>query len=141
MESIGLILGNANKVGRLALRPRTALTAVLLKSCRGTLLPTPGSELISNGGSIRLAAQEGRDIENLFLDRAAYGSGATERIEALRCRRPRMFRDRPCRPHFGVAGHRKHRRRTGELLRRYTALDPLSGAAPVVAQPAGEVRQ
>src|SRR5207237_9656963 len=90
----------------------------------------------SNDGSVRLAAQEGRDIENLFLDRAAYGSGAAERIEALRCRRPRMFRDRPCRPHFGVAGRWQHRRR-----RRHAAFDPLRDAAPVVAEPAGEVRQ
>src|SRR5882672_12835991 len=98
------------------------------------------TRVASATGSVRLAGQEDRDIENLFLDRVAHGSGAAERIEALWRRRPRMFRDRPCRSHFGVAGRREHRR----ILKsrwRCTALDPLGGAAPVVAQPAGKVRQ
>src|SRR5207244_9634645 len=62
-----------------------------------------------NDGSVRLAAQEGRDVQNLFLDRVAYGRGSAERIEALRRRRPRMLRDRPCRSRFGLAGRRNER--------------------------------
>src|SRR5437764_1410419 len=74
-----------------------------------------------NDGSLRLAAQEGRDVQNLFLDRVADGRGAAERIEALRRRRPRMLRDRPCRPRFRLAGRRNERWRVRELRRRYPA--------------------
>src|SRR6266849_4027373 len=61
-------------------------------------------------GSVGLAAQEGRDIENVFLDRVAHRRGAAVRIEALRSRMARIFRNRLCRSPFGVAGRRAERR-------------------------------
>jgi hypothetical protein len=69
------------------------------KSCAG-----------SCGGSVGLAAQEGRDIENVFLDQMTRGRGATVRIEALRSRAARIFRIRVCRLPFGVSGRREDRR-------------------------------
>jgi hypothetical protein len=48
----------------------------------------------SNSGSVGLAVQEERDLENLFLDRAG-GRGATVRIKTLRRRLPHRIRDRP----------------------------------------------
>ena len=64
----------------------------------------------SYDGSGGLAAQEGRDIENVFLDQIARGGGAAVRIEALRSRLARIFRIRVCRPPFGVVGRREGRR-------------------------------
>jgi hypothetical protein len=64
----------------------------------------------SYDGSVGLAAQEGRDIENVFLDRIARRRGAAVRIEALRSRMARVFRNRLCRSPFGVAGRRAERR-------------------------------
>jgi transposase len=62
-------------------------------------------------GSVGLAAQEGRDIENVFLDRVAHRRGAAVRIEALRSRMARIFRNRRLRRSpFGVAGRRAKRR-------------------------------
>jgi hypothetical protein len=126
MESIGLILGMA----LLASPKRRPDPPHLEASCPG-----------SSDGSVGLAAQEGRDVENLFLDRVAYGSGAAERVEALRRCRSCLFRDRPCRSPFEMARGREKRRRTRELRRRYSMLDPVGDAAPVVAQPAGEIRE
>ncbi len=58
-------------------------------------------------GSVGLAAQEGRDIENVFLDRVAHRRVAAVRIEALRSRMARIFRNRRLRrSRFGVAGRR-----------------------------------
>ena len=63
-------------------------------------------------GSVGLAAQEGRDIENVFLGRVAHRRGAAVRIEALRSRMARIFRNRRLRrSRFGVAGRRAKRRR------------------------------
>jgi hypothetical protein len=41
----------------------------------------------SYDGSVVLAAQEGRDIENVFINRIAHGRGTAVRIEALQRRR------------------------------------------------------
>jgi|SRR6266550_3156370 len=57
-------------------------------------------------GSVGLAAQESRGIENVFLDRIARRRGAAVRIEALRSRMVRIFRNRLCWSPFGVAGRR-----------------------------------
>jgi hypothetical protein len=94
----------------------------------------------SYDGSVVLAAQEGRDIENVFINRIAHGRGAAVRIEALRSRMARIFRIGFCRSPFGVAGRRAERR-TLKLRRRCTTLDPAGGATVVVAQPAGEFRE
>lgn len=56
-------------------------------------------------GSVGRATKEGRDIENVFLDRIAHTRGAAVRLEALRSRMARIFR-----PPFGVAGRRTERR-------------------------------
>ena len=61
-------------------------------------------------GSVSLAAQEGRDIENGLLDRIAHSEEAAVRIEAPRSRMARIFRNRLCRQPFGVAGRRAERR-------------------------------
>src|SRR5882672_5591062 len=58
----------------------------------------------SYDGSGGPAAKEGRDIENVFLDRIAHRRGAAVRIEALRSRMARMFRSP-----FGGAGRRAER--------------------------------
>jgi hypothetical protein len=63
----------------------------------------------SYDGSVGLAAQEGRDIENGFLDRIAQRRTAV-RIEALRSRMARIFRNRLFRSPFGVAADRVERR-------------------------------
>src|SRR6478672_11854029 len=94
----------------------------------------------SYDGSVGLAAQEGRDIENVFLDRIARRRGAAVRIEALRSRMARVFRNRLCRWCFGVAGRRAEWR-TLYLRQRCTTLDPVGDATAVVAQPAGEFRE
>src|SRR5258705_9190073 len=49
----------------------------------------------------------------------------------------RIFRNRLCRSPFGVTGRRTERR-TLRLRQRCTTLDPVGGATPVAAQPAGE---
>ena len=88
-----------------------ALMVDFLKARRGGLLPALGNELLgSYDGSVGLAVQEGRDIQNIFLDRITHGSGAAVRIEALRSRMVRIFRNRLCRSPFGVAGRRAERR-------------------------------
>src|SRR6476661_7579940 len=109
MESMGLILG-----ATLPAPPRR----------RPDRRHLDASSPISNEGSVGLAVQEDRDVENLFLGRIAHRSGAAERIEALRRYRAHIFRDR--RP--GLARRRDERRRTGVLRRRYAVGD----AAPVV---------
>src|SRR6266550_5615354 len=87
--------------------PRAALTVDFLKSCRSGLLPALGNELLcSCDGSVGLAAQESRGIENVFLDRIAHRRGAAARIEALRSRMVRILRNRLCWSPFGVAGRR-----------------------------------
>src|SRR2546421_667599 len=89
------------------LHPRAALTVDFLKSCRSGLLPALGNELLCYcDGSVGLAAQESRGIENVFLDRIARRRGAAVRIEALRSRMVRIFRNRLCWSPFGVAGRR-----------------------------------
>src|ERR1700730_6618420 len=115
-----------------------SLDAGLLKSRRSGLLPALGNELLfcSCDGSVGLAAQEGRDIENVFFDQIAHRSGAAVRIEALRSRMARIFRTRVSRSPFGVAG-----RRTLQLRQRCTTFDPAGDATAVVAQPAGEFRE
>ena len=64
----------------------------------------------SYDGSVGLAAQKGRDIENVFLDRIAHRRGAADRIETRRSRMARIFQIRFCRSLFGVAGRRAERR-------------------------------
>src|SRR5882757_1235762 len=75
-------------------------------------------------GSAGLAAQEGRDVENLFLDRIRRRRAAVG-IEAL----------------WSRVTARGAERWTLEWRRRCTALDPVGGATVVVAQPAGEFRE
>src|SRR4051794_12369300 len=72
--------------------------------------------------SAGLAAQEGRDVENLFLDRIRRRRAAVG-IEALWSQ---------------VTARRAER---WALERRCTALDPVCGATVVVAQPAGKFRE
>jgi len=60
-------------------------------------------------GSVGLAVQEGRDVENFSSDRIAHRRGAAVRIETLRSRMARIFRNRLCRSPFGVAGRRTER--------------------------------
>src|SRR5262245_46665403 len=90
-----------------------------------------------NGGSDDLAAQEGRYIENVLLDRIVHWGGPAIRIEALRSRLAYVFRRRRCGSSFGVAG-RRSQRRTIELRQCCTALGPVGNATNVVAQLAGE---
>src|SRR5882757_5144796 len=90
--------------------------------------------------SVGLEVQEGRDVEHFFLDRIARRRGAAVRIETLRSRMARIFRNRLCRAPFGVAG-RLTERRILQLRQRCTTLDPVGDATPVVAQPAGEFRE
>jgi hypothetical protein len=93
--------------GGAGLHPRAALTVDFLKSRRNGLLPALGNEpLCSCDGSVGLAAQESRGIENVFLDRIAHRRGAAVRIEAPRSRMARIFRYRLCRLPFRVAGRR-----------------------------------
>src|ERR1700675_1784430 len=94
----------------------------------------------SYDGSVVLAAQEGRDIENVFINRIAHRRGAAVRIEALRSRIARIFRNGFCRSPFGVAGRRAERR-TLKLRQRCTTLDPAGDATVVVTQPAGEFHE
>jgi hypothetical protein len=87
------------------LRPRAALTVDFLTSRRSGLLWARNGLLWFYGGSVSLAAQEGRDIENVFLDRIAHTRGAAIRIEVLRSRMARIYRSP-----FGVADRRAERR-------------------------------
>ena len=69
-----------------------------------------GDTFSFNGGSAGLAAQEGRNIENVLLDRIVHRGGPAVRIEALRSRLARKFRSRRRRSSFGLAGRRAQRR-------------------------------
>jgi len=101
----------------------TARVSSLLRSLRARItaaliadsIPAPQqhSETSSIGccdGSIGLASQEGRDLENFFLDRIANSGGASAPIEASRSRRARIFRSRVCWSNFGGAGRRAEQR-------------------------------
>ena len=84
-------------------------------------------------GSVSLATQERRDIENSLLDRIAHCGEAAVRIEAPRSRMARIFRNLLCRKPPGVAGRRAEP--------RSSALDPLGATMVVGAQPAGEFNE
>src|SRR5262245_49389821 len=53
-----------------------------------------------------LTTQERRDVEKVFLDQIPPRRGAAVRIDALRSRMARMFRNRRCRSPFRVAARR-----------------------------------
>jgi hypothetical protein len=89
-----------------------SLTAGFLKSRRSGLLLAIGNELLGfYGASVGPAAQESRDIENVFLDRIVHRRGAAVRVDTLRSRLARIFRNRLCcQSRFGLAGRRAQRR-------------------------------
>ena len=71
--------------------------------------------------------------ENVFVDRIVHSRGAAVRIEALRSRLARIFRNRLCRSPFGVGG--LPGTAADSLLRqRCTTLDSVGDATTVVAQ-------
>jgi hypothetical protein len=102
----GRVFPRDPKESRSVLRPReespsrAALTVDFLTSRRSGLLRHLETDYFASyDGSVGPAAKEGRDIENVFIDRIAHRRGAAVRIEALRSRMARIFRSP-----FGVAG-------------------------------------
>src|SRR5262245_20742688 len=76
---------------------RAAVRQTFLKPTRSGRRPLLGNEFLRfDGGSVSLATQEGRNIENVLLDRIMHRRGPAVRIEALRNRLACIFRSRRC---------------------------------------------
>src|SRR5215467_10796403 len=89
-------------------------------------------------GSNGLAAQEGRDIENVVLDQIVSRRGSAVESMALRSF-ARIFRNGRCRSFFGVVGRRRLLWSFG--LGRLRTVNPFGDAMAAAAQLADEFLQ
>src|SRR5262249_36652892 len=92
-----------------------------------------GDEHLCGSG---LAAQEGRDIENIVLDQIVSRKGSAVEILALRSF-ARTFRNGRCRSFFGVVGRRRLLWSFG--LGRGRAVEPVGDAVGGAGEVAGGV--